>query len=109
MQDLDPIDTLEFSGNGLAQRRHDPVEKPDVKQIESDKNDEQNLAEVEAAYQKQYGKPMSIYNVQLDESRISHENDTEDIATDVDPSNFNPTHSKRWNKEVDKQALAIEN
>lgn len=54
-------------------------------------------------------KPESVDNVQLDSTRIVHENDTEDIATDVDPNTFNKHHSKKWNAQVDKEALAIEN
>jgi len=65
------------------------------------------MQEVEAIYEKNYGKPPAIFNVQL--GRISHENDTEDISTDVDPVAYNPAHSKKWNKEVDNQAIAIEN
>ena len=47
--------------------------------------------------------------LQLSYSYISHDKDTEDIADEVNPTNYDFRHSKAWNAEVDKQALELEN
>lgn len=39
---------------------------------------------------------------------IPHEDDTEDIATDLNPDNFDHRHSKEWNALVEKKALEME-
>jgi len=115
LKDLDPIDTLDDTGNGLAKRRTQNVQIEEQEQAHAqlsaeDKELEKNAEEVNAIYEKQYGKlPVSTSNVQLSATGISHEYDTEDIATNVDPITYNQHHSKKWNAEVDKQALAIEN
>lgn len=48
-------------------------------------------------------------NIQLSYNHISHETDTEDIADDVNPSNYDAHHSKAWNDAVEKKALELEN
>jgi len=48
-------------------------------------------------------------NVQLSYNHISHETDTEDIADDVSPSNYDAHHSKAWNDAVEKKAIELEN
>lgn len=40
---------------------------------------------------------------------MPHENDTDDIALTETPMNFNVKHSKKWNDEVNKQAVEMEN
>jgi hypothetical protein len=47
--------------------------------------------------------------VQLGYNHISHEADTEDIADDVNPSNYDQHHSKEWNMAVEQKALELEN
>ena len=47
--------------------------------------------------------------VQLDENRIPHENDTDDVALDNLDFGYNKRHSKEWNKAVNKQAEEMEN
>jgi len=37
-----------------------------------------------------------------------HENDTEDIAEDVNPDMYDKHHSKLWNEAVNKKALELE-
>jgi uncharacterized protein YeaO (DUF488 family) len=39
---------------------------------------------------------------------MPHENDTEDIAGDVSPENYNHKHSKSWNELVEKKAQEME-
>ena len=48
-------------------------------------------------------------NLQLSYNHVSHETDTEDIADDVNPSNYDAHHSKAWNDAVEKKALELEN
>ena len=47
-------------------------------------------------------------NLQLSYNHISHEADTEDIADDVNPSNYDAHHSKAWNDAVEKKASEAE-
>ena len=47
--------------------------------------------------------------IQLSYNHISHETDTEDIADDVNPSNYDAHHSRAWNDAVEKKALELEN
>lgn len=54
-------------------------------------------------------KPTENSLLQLSYSYISHDKDTEDIADEVSPTNYDFRHSKAWNDEVDRQALEIEN
>lgn len=37
-----------------------------------------------------------------------HDDDTDDISLDQNPSTYDKHHSKMWNKKVNQQALAIE-
>ena len=46
--------------------------------------------------------------VQLSSEIIPHENDTDDIAVDVTPLNYDSHHSKAWNEQVNQRALEIE-
>lgn len=46
--------------------------------------------------------------VQLNSKIIPHENDTDDIALDVSPNNYDMHHSKAWNEKVNERALEIE-
>ena len=46
--------------------------------------------------------------VQLNSQIIPHENDTDDIAVDVTPANYDIHHSKAWNEQVNNRALEIE-
>ena len=39
---------------------------------------------------------------------MPHENDTEDIAGDVSPENYDHKHSKSWNELVEKKAQEME-
>lgn len=39
---------------------------------------------------------------------MPHEDDTEDISIDQNPSTYDKHHSKTWNKQVNQKALAIE-
>jgi len=39
---------------------------------------------------------------------MPHERDTEDIADDVTPDNYNHKHSKEWNNLVEKKAREME-
>lgn len=48
-------------------------------------------------------------NLQLSYNHISHADDTEDIADEVGPSNYDLHHSKAWNEAVDKKAQELEN
>lgn len=40
--------------------------------------------------------------LQLSYSYVSHDKDTEDIADEVSPTNYDFRHSKAWNDEVDR-------
>lgn len=40
---------------------------------------------------------------------IPHEEDTEDMALDQSPAAYDYHHSKAWNDEVNRKAIAIEN
>jgi hypothetical protein len=44
--------------------------------------------------------PNDSLNIQLLYSGIAHGDDTEDIAEDVNPSNYDSHHSKSWNQAV---------
>ena len=50
-----------------------------------------------------------VEDVQLNEVRIPHENDTDDVETEGVDFNYNRKHSKAWNEEVNKKAMEFEN
>jgi hypothetical protein len=47
--------------------------------------------------------------VQMDNERIPHENDTDDVALDNLDFGYNKRHSKEWNTLVNKKAEEMEN
>jgi len=53
--------------------------------------------------------PINQSLLQIDSNRIAHEGDTDDIADEVNPSNYDSHHSKQWNDAVESKALELEN
>jgi len=45
----------------------------------------------------------------MKQSRIPHEDDTDDVTVDNVNFGYNPKHSKSWNNEVNKKAEELEN
>jgi hypothetical protein len=45
--------------------------------------------------------PINQSLLQIGSNRIAHEGDTEDIADEVNPSNYDSHHSKAWNDAVE--------
>lgn len=106
---LDPIDSVDYTGTGKVKRRRETGTKF-LNEAEQESKKEDDLMQQQAD---EVQKIMDSQAIQTDSTirmrGLPHENDTDDIALTETPMNFNVKHSKKWNDEVNKQAVELEN